>query len=144
MLYLMRDFRTLRVWEAAHRLVLLVYQTTGAFPKEEMYGLTSQVRRSAPSIPANIAEGCGRNGEAELARFFDIAMGSASELEYHLLLARDLRFLNETNYQLLTTEVISLKRMLGTFIRTLRTSTRRLPPTNRGRRLTADSRKPDS
>jgi len=115
-----RDFRTLKVWERAHRLTLAVYQATAAFPKDELYGLTSQVRRSAASIPANIAEGCGRDGEAELARFCQIAMGSASELEYHLLLARDLKLLVDGDYQQLATDVVEVKRMLSTFIRTLR------------------------
>ncbi len=116
----MRDFKTLKVWDRAHRLVLSVYQATARFPKEELYGLTSQVRRSAASIPANIAEGCGRDGEAELARFCQIAMGSASELEYHLLLAKDLKLLTGDDYPQLATDVVEVKRMLATFIRTLR------------------------
>lgn len=116
----MRDFKTLKVWEKAHRLVLAAYQATAAFPKDELYGLTSQVRRSAASIPANIAEGCGRDGEPELARFCQIAMGSASELEYHLLLAKDLKLLTEVNYQQLTADVVEVKQMLSTFIRALR------------------------
>jgi four helix bundle protein len=86
----MRDFRNLQVWEKAHALALSVYKATVSFPKEELYGLTSQIRRSSTSIPTNIAEGCGRNGDAELARFMSIGMGSASELEYQLLLAHDL------------------------------------------------------
>jgi four helix bundle protein len=89
----MRDFRELKVWEKAHAMALNVYRATAQFPRDELYGLTSQVRRACTSIPANIVEGCGRNGDAELARFFRIAMGSASELEYHLLLASDLNFL---------------------------------------------------
>jgi four helix bundle protein len=86
----LRDFRELKVWGKANQLTLSVYKATQIFPKEELYGLTSQMRRSCASIPANIAEGCGRTGEAELARFLQIAMGSASELEYYLLLAYDL------------------------------------------------------
>jgi four helix bundle protein len=89
----MRDFRELQVWHKAHKLTLDVYQGTKAFPREELYGLTSQVRRAAVSIGANIAEGAGKNSRPELARFLQIAMGSASELEYHLILARDLRYL---------------------------------------------------
>ena len=85
----MRDFRELKVWEKSHQLALEVYSATTKFPKEELYGLTSQVRRSAVSIPANISEGCGRDSPAELLRFCRIAMGSASELEYELLLAHD-------------------------------------------------------
>jgi four helix bundle protein len=90
----MRDFHSLKVWQKAHQVTLRVYTATKRFPKDELYGLTSQVRHSATSIPTNVAEGCGRSGEAELARFLNIAMGSASELEYQLLLARDLKFLD--------------------------------------------------
>ena len=89
----MRDFRDLQVWQKAHRLVLEVYAATRSFPTDERYGLTAQVRRSAASVPTNIAEGCGRDGERDLARFISIAAGSASETEYHLLLARDLEYL---------------------------------------------------
>src|ERR1700694_4365732 len=116
----MRDFKTLKVWEKAHHLVLAVYQATTSFPKDEMYGLTSQVRRSAASIPANIAEGCGRDGEAELVRFFNIAMGSASELEYHLLLARDLKLLGVEDHERLSADVVDIKRMLTAFIRAVK------------------------
>ncbi len=116
----MRDFRELKVWEKAHELVLAVYRATGAFPKEELYGLTSQIRRSGASIPANIAEGCGRSGDKELARFLQIAMGSASELEYHLLLAHDLNFLNGSDSERLTESVTEIKRMLTSFIQKLR------------------------
>ena len=85
----------------AHNLTLLIYRATQKFPKEELYGLTSQIRRSCGSIPANIAEGCGRSGDVELARFLQIAMGSASELEYHILLARDLNLIdNSVVYQM--------------------------------------------
>jgi four helix bundle protein len=94
----MKDFRDLKVWQKSHSLTLNIYSATTAFPKEEMYGLTSQIRRSCSSIAANIAEGCGRNGDAEFARFLQIAMGSASELEYHLLLANDLKFLRASDY----------------------------------------------
>jgi four helix bundle protein len=81
----MRDFRKLKVWEKSHQLTLSVYEITGGFPDDERFGLTSQMRRACTSIPTNIAEGCGRDGHAELARFLQIAMGSASELEYQLL-----------------------------------------------------------
>ena len=116
----MRDFKKLKVWQKGHGLALAVYKATISFPKEEIYGLTSQIRRSCASICANIAEGCGRNGEAELARFFQIGMGSASELEYHLLLAYDLGFLKTTNYDQLNNEVIEVKRMLTSFIQKLK------------------------
>ncbi len=98
----MRDFRKLNVWDKAHRLTLAVYKITKDFPRDEAYGLTSQIRRCSVSIPANIAEGCGRKGEAEFGRFLGIAMGSASELEYHLLLASDLNTLKQKTTENLT------------------------------------------
>jgi four helix bundle protein len=91
----LRDFRELKVWRKAHELTLGVYRVTAVFPKEELFGLTRQIRRSCESIPANIAEGCGQRRGPDFARFLQIAMGSASELEYHLLPARDLRLLGE-------------------------------------------------
>lgn len=116
----MKDFRQLKVWQKAHQLTLAVYKASGSLPKEELYGLTSQLRRAATSIPANIAEGCGRDGDAELARFLQIAMGSTSELEYHLLLARDLDFLPTETYTPLHDDLIEIKRMLATLIKKLR------------------------
>ena len=104
----MKDFHELKVWQKAHLLTLAVYQITATFPREELYGLTTQLRRSCASIPANLAEGCGRNGDAEFARFCSIAMGSASEVEYHLLLTRDLKLMKPKDYDALaqcTTEV---------------------------------------
>src|SRR5437764_13829901 len=89
----MKDFRKLKVWERAHQFVLAVYQTTASFPRDETYGLTTQMRRAASSIPSNIAEGCGRDGDAELARFCLIARASASELQYQILLAHDLKLI---------------------------------------------------
>ena len=115
-----RDFRELKVWEKAHHLALEVYKATATFPRDELYGLTSQTRRCCASVPANIAEGCGRSGDPELARFCQIAMGSASELEYHLLLARDLHFLNGSNYEALSDGVVEVKRMLTSFIQKLK------------------------
>ena len=116
----MRNFRALRVWEKSHRLVLAVYNITGTFSREETYGLVAQLRRCCGSIPANIAEGCGRSGEAELGRFMLIAMGSASELEYHLLLARDLGYLSAQDYEELSQEAGEVKRMLSTLITKVR------------------------
>ena len=115
----MRDFRQLKVWNKAHELTIAVYRATRSFPKEELYGLTSQIRRSCESIPANIAEGCGRTGGAELARFLNIAMGSASELEYHLLLCHDLDLLEATKYEQLAAGVVEVKRMLTSFVQKL-------------------------
>jgi four helix bundle protein len=112
----MKDFHDLQVWQKAHRLALDIYATSRTFPREERYGLTSQLRRAAASIPANLAEGCGRNGDAELARFCQISMGSACELEYHLLLARDLGLLPEQPYELLLPRVVEVKRMLASLL----------------------------
>ena len=116
----MRDFRELKVWEKAHNLTLAVYRATKPFPSEERFGLTSQMRRSGAPIPANIAEGCGRSGDAELARFMQISMGSASELEYHVLLARDLGFLDADDFKQLADDVTEVKKMLAAFIGRLR------------------------
>ena len=116
----MQDFRNLKVWEKAHSLTLDVYVTSREFPREEMYGLTSQVRRAAASIGANIAEGCCRKGDVELGRFLQIAMGSASEVEYHCLLARDLKLLQTADYERLTGEVVEVKRMLASLISKLK------------------------
>ncbi|MFQ5639023.1 MAG: four helix bundle protein [bacterium] len=116
----MKDFRKLKVWEKGHQLTLTVYKCTKSFPKDELYGLTSQIRRASVSIPANIAEGCGRDSDAELARFCKIASGSASELEYHLLLAHDLGYLDNAEFDHLTQHVIEVKKMLTSFIQTLK------------------------
>ena len=116
----MKDFRQLKVWEKAHQLALAVYKATKSFPKEELYGLTSQIRRASMSIPTNIAEGCGRNTDAEFARFLQIAMGSASETEYQLILAHDLEFLSKDAHEQLHTDVEEVKRMLASLLKTLR------------------------
>jgi len=116
----MQSFKNLKVWEKAHVLTLDVYQSSKAFPRDEIYGLTSQMRRSAASIGANIAEGSCRKGDCEFGRFLQIPMGSASELEYHLLLARDLELLKLLDYQRLSDEVIEVKRMLSSFLVRLR------------------------
>ncbi len=121
----MRDFRKLKVWRRSHRLVLEVYNATVTFPREETYGLRAQLRRCCASIPANIAEGCGRGGEAELGRFMLIAMGSASELEYHLLLACDLGYLDTRNYQRLSQEAGEIKRMLSTLVTKVRSTNKK-------------------
>lgn len=120
----MQDFRDLNVWHKAHGLTLAIYRLTGKFPREELFGLTSQLRRCASSIAANLAEGCGRRGNAELARFCSIAMGSASELEYHLLLAKDLRLLNQKEHDEISHQAIEVKRMLAALISKLHTKNR--------------------
>ncbi|MCL5428805.1 MAG: four helix bundle protein [Chloroflexi bacterium] len=107
----MKDFRKLKVWEKSHRLALAIYQQTVGFPKTEIYGLTSQIRRAA-SIPANIAEGSGRGSDAELARFLLIAMGSASELKYHLFLAKDLEYLKEPAFLTLEKQIDEVQKMI--------------------------------
>ena len=116
----MKDFRKLAVWEKAHHLTLDIYRVTGNFPQYEVYGLTSQMRRSAASIPMNIAEGCGRETDADFARFLQIDMGSASELEYQLILTHDLRMLDETVYPMLATQTAEVKRMLTGFLKKLK------------------------
>jgi four helix bundle protein len=109
----MKDFRSLLVWQKAHSLTLASYRATRTFPKLETYGMISQIRRSAASVAANLAEGCGRRGNGEFHRFLNIAAGSASELEYHFLLARDLGFLQDDVYRQLNTAAVEVKRMLG-------------------------------
>jgi four helix bundle protein len=116
----MGDYRKLHVWVRAHQLTLDIYVATRTLPKEELFGLASQLRRSASSIPANIAEGCGRNGDAELARFMRIALGSANELDYHLLVARDLDYIEPSRYEQLGRETQEIAKMLATFIDRLR------------------------
>jgi len=113
----MKDFRDLEVWRKAHSATLAIYGATAEFPKQELYGLTSQMRRCSSSIPANIAEGCGRRGNGEFHRFLQIAMGSASELEYHILLSHDLSFLDAEKFRALTAQVQEIKRMLASLIR---------------------------
>lgn len=108
----MRDFRQLKVWEKAHAVTLISYQITKDFPKYEIFGLAAQIRRCSVSIPANIAEGCGRLGNTELHRFLQIACGSANELEYHVLLAKDLGYILPSSYDLMQKEILELKRML--------------------------------
>ena len=113
----MRDFKKLKVWQRSHQLVLDIYKSTEKFPKIELYGLTSLIRRSAVSIPSNIAEGCGKEGQAEFARYLRIAMGSANELEYQLILSHDLQYLTAEVFETLIDEVNQLKKMLVTFVK---------------------------
>ena len=104
------------VWEKAHELVLGIYRLSKGFPADEKYGLTSQIRRAATSIPTNIAEGCGRGSNADFARFLHMAMGSASEVEYQLLLARDLDLLPDNHASQLESKLVEVKRMLNKLI----------------------------
>jgi four helix bundle protein len=108
-----RNYKDLRVWDEAHQLTLAIYEATLSFPKEERFGLTSQIRRASASIPANLAEGRGRRSDGEMGRFVLIAMGSASELSYHLLLANDLRLLSEEQSSDLNGRVERVSKMLS-------------------------------
>jgi four helix bundle protein len=116
----MKDYRKLTVWYEAHSLVLHLYQATASFPSTERFGLTSQIRRAGASIPANIAEGCGRGTDTELVRFVQIASGSASELDYHLFLAHDLQLLNDADYHNAVTQLTVVRKKLTAFHQQLR------------------------
>jgi four helix bundle protein len=118
----MRNYKDLRVWDEAHRLTLAVYSVTLAFPEEERFGLTSQARRASSSIAANLAEGCGRRSEGEMARFVQIAMGSGAELSYHLLRARDLGFITEERYGDLGPHLERIMKMLSALAAKLRSA----------------------
>ena len=109
----MQDFKELKVWRKSHELTLAVYRVTRGFPMEEVFVLKSQIRRSASSVAANIAEGCGRGNAAELGRYLRMASGSVSELEYHLLLSHDLRLLSDRDWQTLSNQAVDVRRMLG-------------------------------
>ena len=115
----MEDFKDLVVWTKAHQFTLAVYRHTRTFPKEELYGLTSQLRRASASIGANIAEGCGRRSDAEMKRFLQIARGSANEVEYHLLLAKDLQYLAIEEFNDLEGKMHEVQRMLASLVQRL-------------------------
>ena len=115
----MKNFRDLKVWHKAHALTLETYRLSASFPSDERYNLTAQLRRSAASIPSNIAEGCGRTGDREFKRFLQIAMGSASELEYQLLLSRDLEYMKEESYSSTQAHLEEVKKMLAGLIKKL-------------------------
>jgi four helix bundle protein len=112
----MRDLRELKAWQKAHGFVLDAFRHTKAFPSDERFGLTTHLRKSATSIPSNIAEGCGRQSERKFARFLSIAAVSTSGTEYRLLLARDLVYLGDTPYIHLDQQVNEVKRMLNSLI----------------------------
>ncbi|HET9838319.1 MAG TPA: four helix bundle protein [Candidatus Angelobacter sp.] len=115
----MRNYRDLQTWNKAHKLTLDLYKSSRSFPKEELYGLTAQLRRAASSIGANLAEGCGRQSNSEFARFVRIAMGSASELDYHLLLANDLGLLESAAYQHHIAMLTEVRKMLASLLATI-------------------------
>ncbi len=116
----MKDYRKLVVWEKAHKLVLSIYKITVAFPKEEQYGLISQIRRAATSAPTNIAEGCGKQTQADFARYLQQAFGSIQEVQYLSFLSYELRYMNENVYGSLENDINQLKAMLINLIKTVR------------------------
>ena len=116
----MKDFHSLTVWRKVHDFVLKLYPALNAFPDEERFGVCSQLRRAAVSIPSNLAEGCGSQGDAEMKRFFQIAMGSASEVEYQSLLSKDLNYIHPNQYSELNSDIAEIKRMLNVFIQKLK------------------------
>lgn len=111
----MRDYQHLEIWQRSHKLTLKIYSITQAFPKEELYGLVSQMRRSVSSVPTNIAEGCGRESIAELKRFLTIAAGSSSELQYQFILSKDLNYIDETLFKELFDEIPQIRRMFYSY-----------------------------
>jgi four helix bundle protein len=119
----MRNYRDLQTWNKVHKLTVELYKLSRQFPKEEIYGLTSQLRRAASSIGANLAEGCGRQSNPEFARFVRISMGSASELDYHLLLSRDLGFLENTTYDRVSKGLTEVRKMLASLLSTVEVET---------------------
>ena len=112
----MRDFHQLSVWQKSHQFTLDVYTLTRAYPKDELFGLTSQIRRSSSSIATNIAEGCGRGSDADFGRFLQMAMGSASESEYQILLSFDLNLSDENQYKQMNAKLTEINRMLSSLI----------------------------
>lgn len=106
----MRDFKKYDIWKLSHELTLEIYLISNSFPNDEIYGLTSQIRRSSSSIPTNISEGCGRDSDLEFNRFLTIAMGSASETEYLIILAKDLAYVNDNQAEILIEKVNIIKR----------------------------------
>ena len=110
----MRDFKKYDVWKLSHVYTLKVYEITKTFPKEEVYGIISQIRRASSSIPTNISEGCGRDSDAEFNRFLTIALGSASEVEYLIILSKDLNYLEEGSFIKLNEDINTIKRKIYT------------------------------
>ena len=108
----MQDFKKLKVWEKSHQLCLSIYKDTRDFPKEELFGIVTQMRRSSSSIPTNIAEGCGRGTQMELNRFIQISLGSLSELEYQIILSKDLGYFDESQVHDYSKNLIEIRKML--------------------------------
>ena len=118
----MRDFHKLVIWEKSHQLTLDIYKLTQKFPKEELFGLTSQIRRAISSVPTNIAEGCGRETTKDFAHFLQISIGSACEIEYQLLLAHDLNYITDEDYNRLNDEIVSVRKMIHKYQSGLKSS----------------------
>ncbi len=116
----MRDFRELLIWQKSYALTILVYKATSSFPKEESFGLTAQIRRSCVSIPANIAEGCGYESNLQFKRHLIIASGSASELDCHIMLSKDLGFISDLTYLELQIDISEIRKMLFAFIKSIK------------------------
>jgi four helix bundle protein len=129
----MQDFRNLKAWQKAQEVVVEIYKLTSRFPKDELYGLTSQARRAAVSIVANIAEGCGRGSDADFARFLQMAIGSSFELDALIVIAKDLKFITDVEYDSSAMNLSELKRMLNAFLQTVRRAS------SAGQQLTAKS-----
>jgi four helix bundle protein len=115
----MQDYRELKVWEKAHQTTLDLYKVTQRFPRSELYGLTSQIRRSSSSIPSNIAEGSVQESDLQYRRYLQVALGSAAELDYQILLAHELEYMDAATYTKLQNEIDQIKKMLTSFIRKL-------------------------
>jgi four helix bundle protein len=105
----MRDFKKYEIWQLSHAFTLKIYSNTSLFPKDEMYGITSQIRRASSSIPTNISEGCGRNSDKEFNQYLNIALGSASETEYLIILSRDLNYIDTETFEILEKEMNTIK-----------------------------------
>ncbi len=118
--YYMKNFKELHIWQRSHQFVLEIYFITKSFPKDELFGLTSQMRRSAASIPTNIAEGFGRNSDAEINRFLVISQGSAAELEYQIILSKDLNYISTETFDKLNLEITEIRKMLNSFAQKVR------------------------
>jgi four helix bundle protein len=116
----MQNFKNLKVWRDAHAFTLSIYRITKGFPKEEIYGLTKQLRRASSSIPANIAEGCGKSFKLDFARILEISLGSANETDYFMLLAKDLEYLSQENYGDAANQINRIKAMLINLIHKVR------------------------
>lgn len=117
----MQNYKDLKVWEKAHQFTLMIYDVSKQFPKEELYGLTNQIRRASSSIAANIAEGCGKNTNGDFAKFLNIALGSANESEYFTLLAKDLTYISAEKFEMLYKLINEIKAMLIALVAKVRT-----------------------